>query len=116
MIGGIFLLLWKKASDGDNPHGALVISLIDFILSIPLFVFFNSSTSGPQFVEKLSWIPSIGAEYFIGIDGLSVLLVLLTTFLTPLCVLISWNDIKKKTKLVFRVAPDFRNRDFGSFL
>src|SRR5574342_501472 len=98
MIGGIFLLLWKNASEETIRKTALIVSIIDFIISIPLFVLYNSSVSEPQFVEKLSWIPSIGVDYFIGIDGLSILLVLLTTFLTPLCVLISWNDIKKKTK------------------
>ena len=116
LIGGIFLLLRKNASDESIRNVALVISLLDFIISIPLFVFYNSSTSGPQFVEKLSWIPSIGAEYFIGIDGLSILLVLLTTFLTPLCVLISWNDIKKKTKQFYALLLILETGILGVFV
>jgi NADH-quinone oxidoreductase subunit M len=116
MIGGIFLLLWKNASEESIRKSALIITILDFIISIPLFVFYNSSVSEPQFVEKLSWIPSIGVDYFIGIDGLSILLVLLTTFLTPLCVLISWNDIKKKTKQFYALLLILETGILGVFV
>ncbi len=116
MIGGILLLLWKRASDETIRNIALAISLLDFLISVPLFVFYNSSLTEPQFVEKLSWIPSIGAEYFIGIDGLSILLILLTTFLTPLCVLISWNEIKKKTKQFYALLLILETGILGVFV
>jgi NADH-quinone oxidoreductase subunit M len=98
LVGAIFLAFWKKASNDTIRAVTLCVAVLDFIFSVPLFLFFNPAAPGPQFQERLPWIRSIGAEYFIGVDGLSILLVLLTTFLTPLCVLISWNDVKAKIK------------------
>jgi NADH-quinone oxidoreductase subunit M len=98
MLGGILLLFWKNASATRIRNAALYISLVNFLLSVPLYLGFNASTIDPQFVEQYPWIDSIGVEYYIGVDGLSLFLVLLTTFLTPLCVLISWNDIRAKIK------------------
>lgn len=98
MLAGILLLAWRKASDDTIRSVALCVSIIDFALSVPLFFAYTPTTAEPQLVEKYSWIPSLGVEYYLGVDGLSLLLVLLTTFLTPLCIGISWNDIKKKTR------------------
>jgi NADH-quinone oxidoreductase subunit M len=98
LVGGVFLLLQRSQEVQTHRSIALYVSLFDFIFSVPLFFFFNSHISGPQFVEKIPWIRSLGVEYFLGIDGLSLFLVLLTTFLTPLCVLISWNDIRMRSK------------------
>jgi NADH-quinone oxidoreductase subunit M len=76
----------------------LVTTLIDFLLSVPLYFDFNGATAAFQFVEGYEWIPSIGASYHVGVDGLSLLMVLLTTFLSPLVILSSWNDIRKSLK------------------
>ena len=65
-------------------------------LSLPLWTRFNSGTAAFQFVENLSWIPSLKINYAVGVDGISVLLVLLTTLITPLCVLASWTYIQKR--------------------
>ncbi len=116
LFGGIALLFWKNAGEDKIRKAALVISLVDFALSVPLFLFFDSSTSKPQFVEQVSWIPSLGIEYFIGIDGLSLFLVLLTTFLTPLCVLISWNDIRVKVKPFFALLLFLESGILGVFV
>jgi NADH-quinone oxidoreductase subunit M len=115
-IGGLLILLWKKASDETIRNIALSVSLLDFVFSVPLFLFYNSTLTEPQFVEKLPWIPSLGVEYFIGIDGLSVLLILLTTFLTPLCVLISWNEIKKKARQFFALLLILETGILGVFV
>ena len=69
-----------------------------FLLSLWLVTTFDPAEAGMQLVEETSWIPQIGASYKIGVDGLSVLLVLLTTFLTPLALLSSWNAIQEKVK------------------
>ena len=69
-----------------------------FVLSLWLFVGVDPGNPDMQLVEEASWIPKIGASYKIGIDGLSLLLVLLTTFLTPLALLSSWNSIREKVK------------------
>ncbi len=77
---------------------ALVTSLATFLLSLPLLTRFDSSTAAMQFVEKHSWIEAIGASYFVGIDGVSLFLVLLTTFLTVLSVAASWYSVSSRVK------------------
>lgn len=77
---------------------AFIFSGLSFIASLPLFFFFNFNTPLLQFVEKSEWIPQLGISYYVGIDGLSLLLVLLTTFLSVLAILASYNDIKIHTR------------------
>jgi NADH-quinone oxidoreductase subunit M len=68
-------------------------TFISFVLSALLFVFFIRGTAKMQFVEHLNWIPAIGASYHLGVDGMSLLLVILTALLSFLVVLFSWNGI-----------------------
>src|ERR1041384_6026969 len=81
--GGIFILFSKKPTDFIR-YIAFSVSLANFLISILLYTFFNPQIAEPQFVERISWIKSIGVDYYLGIDGISLFLVLLTTFLTPL--------------------------------
>ena len=76
----------------------LIWTILEFGLSLPLFFNFNEKTAGMQFMENLDWFPEFGIGYTLGVDGISMLLVLLTTFLTVLCVLCSWNAITDKVK------------------
>ena len=80
---------------------ALLVSVVTFVLSIPLFVDFDRSIASPQFVERLSWIERFNAQYFLGLDGISLPLVLLTTFLTPLVVIAGWEVIRRKRAQYF---------------
>ena len=116
LLGSLVLLFWKRASNETIRSMALCISILDFIFSVPLFMFFNNSLREPQFVEKYEWIRSLGIQYFIGIDGLSILLVMLTTFLTPLCVLISWTDIKLKTRQFYALLLMLETGILGVFV
>lgn len=116
LLGAILLVAWRKASHETQRAVALCVSVLDFIFSVPLFLFFNASSPEVQFAERVPWIRSIGADYFIGVDGLSLLLVLLTTFLTPLCVLISWNDIKIKTKQFYALLLMLETGILGVFV
>ncbi|HHT9110954.1 MAG TPA: NADH-quinone oxidoreductase subunit M, partial [Candidatus Brocadiaceae bacterium] len=68
----------------------LLVSVVVFFVSIPLYFGFDGRTYEMQFVEKLPWIPSFGIFYHVGIDGISLFLILLTTFITPLALLASW--------------------------
>ncbi len=77
---------------------ALAVTTLEAALSVPLFTAFDGSTHLYQFTELASWIPALGIQYALGIDGISVLLVLLTTFIMPLCILCSWTYIEKRTK------------------
>jgi NADH-quinone oxidoreductase subunit M len=77
---------------------ATAVTLLEFLLSLPLWTRFNPETAAFQFQEVRAWIPSLGIQYALGIDGISVLLVLLTTLILPLCVLCSWRYIEKRLK------------------
>ncbi|MCX7857466.1 MAG: NADH-quinone oxidoreductase subunit M [Deltaproteobacteria bacterium] len=98
LVGAFLLLFIPRQRDFAIKSTALFFSVIEFFLSLPLFFLFDDTKKGMQFVEKRSWFPEWGINYFLGIDGISLLLILLTTFLTVLCVLCSWNDIKIKVK------------------
>ena len=77
---------------------ALWTSLATFVVSIFLWVGFDTSTADFQFVEKVPWIPSFGLNYHMGVDGISVFFVILSTFLTPICILGSWEAIQNRVK------------------
>jgi len=80
---------------------ALGVSLLTFIVSLPIAVHFQAGTAGMQFVEKLPWVERFGAYYHLGVDGISMPLILLTTFLTPLVVLAGWQVIKDRPAQYF---------------
>jgi NADH-quinone oxidoreductase subunit M len=98
IFGALLIFLIKRTNETFIKWTALLISLITFILSVPLFSSFDKTTSNMQFTETYHWVSSLGIKYALGIDGISVLFVLLSTLLTMLCVAISWNSIKEKTK------------------
>ena len=77
---------------------ALVFSVVVFLLSCQLYQAFDATQAGFQFLEKKEWISAFGITYTVGIDGISLLLVLLTTFLTPIVILGSWNAVEEKLK------------------
>jgi NADH-quinone oxidoreductase subunit M len=74
----------------------LLVTLMTAALSLPLWTAFDRSTAAYQFVEVLDWFPTIGLSYQLGVDGISVLLVLLTTLIMPLCILCSWKYIEHR--------------------
>jgi NADH-quinone oxidoreductase subunit M len=82
--------LWKGAG--------LAASVLTFALSLGLWTGFDPTRTGYQFVEYTSWLPQYGIHYFAGIDGISLLLILLTTFLMPIVLLASWNEIERSPK------------------
>lgn len=98
IFGALLIFLIKRSSETFIKWTALVISIVTFILSIPLFSSFDKTTSNMQFTETYEWVPSWGIKYALGIDGISVLFVLLSTLLTVLCVTVSYNSIKDKVK------------------
>ena len=76
----------------------LATTLINAALAIYLWNQFGLIETGLQFVERVEWMPTFGIEYAVGVDGISLLLVLLTTILPPLCVLASWESITSRLK------------------
>lgn len=77
---------------------ALLTSLFVFILSLGLWKAFDNANPGFQFVEKRAWLPGIGMDYHAGIDGISLFFVLLSTLLTPICIVSSWEAVTKRVK------------------
>src|SRR5687767_14938608 len=79
---------------------ALAISLAAFAVTLALWAGFNQSDAAPafQFVERYQWIPSFGIDYYVGIDGLSLMLLVLTGFLTPIALLSGWVSVEKHVK------------------
>jgi NADH-quinone oxidoreductase subunit M len=77
---------------------ALLISLVTFAASLYLWWRFDPSSAAFQFEERYAWMPDFGIQYYIGVDGISLLLIVLTTFLTPLALLSSWESVHKGVK------------------
>ena len=98
IIGAVALLLIPRPKQKDVPRLALLISVVEFLVSLPLWFRFDKTTHLMQFVEKKAWIPSWNVFYHLGIDGISILFVLLSTLITILCVLVSWTAIQEKVK------------------
>ncbi|MDI6807720.1 MAG: NADH-quinone oxidoreductase subunit M [Candidatus Eisenbacteria bacterium] len=98
-LAAIVLLL---PMDSKKPFriktAAFAFSLAEFVLSLILLAYFKPSIGGPQLVERLPWIPAWGVTYFLGVDGISLFLVLLTTFLTSLSILSTWTAITERVK------------------
>src|SRR5262249_21061554 len=78
--------------------GALVVMLVTFALSVALYPLFDPALPGMQLSERVAWMSSLGISYHIGVDGISLPLVLLTTFLSPIALLAAWQSIHAKVK------------------
>ena len=101
LIGVLFILLVRgndETSARNARYTALWTSIATFIVSIFLWINFDIGTADFQFVEKHQWVPAYQIYYHLGVDGISMLFVLLSTALTPLCVLASWKVIKERVR------------------
>ncbi len=98
LLGVLVLLLLDKDRLSAIKTTAFLASLFNFFISLYLYFNFSSETAGMQFSAKKTWIESLGISYHMGIDGISLFLILLTTFLTPLAILSSWSAITEKVK------------------
>src|SRR4030042_105579 len=87
LIGVVALFFLDHTKEKLLKGVALFITLVEFVFSLPLFFMFEVENGGMQFTEYLSWIPRLGIAYRVGLDGLSLWLVLLTTFLSCIAVL-----------------------------
>jgi NADH-quinone oxidoreductase subunit M len=100
LAGGMLLMLLPRR-DREIRIFALIVSLLTFFLSLHLPVYFRRPNAGFQFEIDKPWISTPNIHYHMGVDGISLWLVVLTTFLTPLCVLISWNSVHERVKEFF---------------
>ena len=110
LVGVGLLLLFGGKTDGEHARKlldkddkvskwiALITTLATFLLSLLLWTNFNSETAQFQFVENMPWIVGYNINYHLGIDGISLFMVILTTFLMPLCILCSWEAIERRVR------------------
>ncbi len=97
VLGAVLVALTRRGSESLQKWLGLAVSTGVFLLSLDLVRGFRN-VAEMQFVERRPWIPTFGISYHLGIDGLSLWLVILTTFLTPLCLLGSWTSIEKRVR------------------
>jgi NADH-quinone oxidoreductase subunit M len=98
LAGIFFILLIDRDKKATIRTIGMFFSILTFLISLLVFYSFSSGTSSMQFVEHLSWIPEFGIQYYLGIDGISLFMVLLTTFLMPICLLSTYKAIDSKVK------------------
>ena len=116
LAGALLLLFMSKRNENAIRWIANVVALIGFIVSIPLWFWYDTQNAEFQFVERASWIPSIGAEYFLGVDGFSTLLILLTTMMGSIAVLSSWNAITERVKEYYLFLLLLQTGMLGAFM
>jgi NADH-quinone oxidoreductase subunit M len=104
LAGALLMLL--AAGRGDRPDReplvrwlSLGVSLVTFAATLLLWWRFDPASADYQFVEQYAWIPAFGIQYFVGVDGISLFLIVLTGFLTPIALLSSWESVHKSVKL-----------------
>ena len=98
LAGALMLALTPRDNEGAIRRSAFIFSLMPFAFSLILLACVRSEQAGMQFIERAAWIPAFQIEYSLGVDGMSLFLVLLTTFLTPLVILAGWGDVHKRVK------------------
>ena len=98
-IGALFILFTKSSNSKyqSSKYVALFISLANFILSIYLWLIFDKSSINFQFVENREWLSGF-INYKVGVDGISILFIILTTFITPLCIISVNNSVKNRLR------------------
>jgi proton-translocating NADH-quinone oxidoreductase chain M len=110
LMGALVLLALPSWNAALLRITALFFSMLTFVYSLFLWVWFDKSTSQFQFIQEVAWVPSLNLNFTLGIDGISLFLVILTTLLIPLCILASWVGIKNNVKeylIAFLVMESF---------
>ncbi len=114
LAGVLFILMVSGADEEATARNArrvaLYTSLFTFILSLYMLFAFDPKQSGFQFEQQMTWFEGLGISYHVGVDGISLFFVVLSTFLTPVCILASWDSIKTRVKdfmIVFLVLEMF---------
>jgi NADH-quinone oxidoreductase subunit M len=98
LAGAVLLFMTGRGQDKLVRNIALGVSLATFALSLLMWMKFDPASADYQFVERHAWLPEFGISYHVGVDGISLLLVVLTTFLTPIALLCSWDSIEDRVR------------------
>lgn len=102
LIGALFIALFVKGEDKNSvknaKNAALWMTIGTFIFSLSIWSGFDYANAGFQFVEKHVWVEGYNISYHLGVDGISLFFIILTTFLMPICILAGWNTITKRVR------------------
>jgi len=116
LVGALLLLLINKQNENAIKWIANATALVGFVISIPLWFWYVPGGADFQLIERAPWIPSVGADYFLGVDGLSVLLILLTTMMGFIAVLSSWTAITERVKEYYIFLLVLQTGMLGAFM
>ncbi len=118
IIGALGVLLWPKSNETGLKAWALINTILTFLLTIGLYCKFDQTTPGMQqaFLVKVPWIPQFNINYALGVDGISLPMIILTGLLFMLCILSSWTQIKKSVKAYFALLLLLQSTVFGVFM
>jgi NADH-quinone oxidoreductase subunit M len=101
-LAGVLFILFVRGDEETAARNARYIamwtSMATFLVSLPLWFSFDPTTADFQYVEKVAWIPGANINYHMGLDGISLFFVLLSTLLTPICILSSWEAVKTRVR------------------
>ncbi|WP_366656251.1 NADH-quinone oxidoreductase subunit M [Fodinicurvata sp. EGI_FJ10296] len=102
LVGAAFIFVLARGDDAvvaqNSRMMALITTVVTFVLSLWIWFGFERGTAAFQFVERVEWLPDVGIAYHMGVDGISMMFVMLSTVLMPLCILASWESIKVRVK------------------
>ncbi len=116
LAGAVLLLFVNKRSENAIRWIANIFAAAGFLVSLPLWFWFEPGGPTFQFIERAPWIPSIGAEYFLGVDGFSTLMVLLTTMMGVIAILSSWTAITERVKEYYIFLLVLQTGMIGAFV
>jgi NADH-quinone oxidoreductase subunit M len=116
LAGALLVLLVPRDQPEGARRAALAFSLVTFALSLALWAGFRADSAEFQYLEGRPWIPELGISYLIGVDGVSLFLVLLTTFLTPVVALFSFGDITTRVKEYYALLLALETGMLGAFV
>lgn len=120
IIGALFIMIMLSGSDkvvaSNSKAIALFTTFATFVLSIVMYVSFDVTSADFQFIEQREWLPSFGVYYKLGVDGISLFFILLTTFLGPICILAVWKNIKIKIHEFFIAFLILETMVLGAFM
>jgi NADH-quinone oxidoreductase subunit M len=116
LAGALVLLLIPSSRSGWIKLWANIVAIAGFAVSVPLWQRFDKSLDGFQFVERAEWVPSLGIRYSLGIDGIGLLLVLLTTLMGAVAVLSSWDAVHDRLKQYYALLLVLQTGMIGVFI
>src|ERR1700720_3445850 len=116
LVGALILLLVDKRNENAIRWVANIVAFVGFVISVPLWFWYNPSNADFQLAERAPWIRSVGADYYLGVDGLSTLLILLTTMMGSIAVLSSWTAITERVKEYYIFLLVLQTGMLGAFM